>query len=132
MLAATPYLPTPPYAAPKQIVMFGHVTAMKLTHGSYTITFDPELYLSGKTASDYAFAKTGSRDVPNDHVYVDTHLSLTYKVPASAKATVMTNTKATHVALAALARAVSRNPGAVYWIVVAGDKAIELDQQYQP
>ena len=100
---------------------------------------------TGKTASDYAFEHTGSRDVPNDHVTVDPdHRLLTFVVPAGARATVMTNTKnirATRVSIAVLAQVVAGHPPkslalfepkAAFWIVVRTDTAVELDQQYQP
>ncbi len=143
--ARSPFLPAPPYGGPKEIVLFGHIASLKQSGQRWLLRFDPEVMLTGRTASDYAFEHTGSHDVPNDHVTVDPdHQLLTFVVPAGARATVMTNTKnirATRVSIAVLARVVAGHPPkslalfepkAAFWIVVRTDTAVELDQQYQP
>ena len=107
--------------------------------------FDPALLLTGRTASDYALATTGSRDVPNDNLIFDPeHTLLTYLVPAGARVTVVTNRQgitATRVSVAQLARIVAgkavagvkpfepKNP---FWMQVRGDTVVALDQQYTP
>ena len=92
--ARSPFLPSPPYGGPKEIVLFGHIASLKPSGQRWLLRFDPEVMLTGRTASDYAFEKTGSHDVPNDHMFLDPdHQLLTFVVPASARATVMTNTK---------------------------------------
>jgi hypothetical protein len=141
----SPFLPSPPYGGPHEIVLFGHVASLKPSGQRYVLRFDPAILLTGKTASDYAFAKTGSHDVPNDHVTYDPdHTLLTFIVPKSALATVMTNKKsikATRVSIALLARVIAGHapqslrlfePQAAFWIVVRTDTVVEFDQQYQP
>jgi len=146
--ARSPFLPSPPYGGPREIVLFGHLSSLKPSGSRrYTLRFDPAIQLTGKTASAYALAKTGSPDVPNDHITVDPdHQLLTFVVPASARATVITNKhnvgiKATPVSIATLARAVAGHapralglfePPAPFWIVVRTDTVVELDQQYVP
>ena len=77
----------PPLGPPQQPVLFGHVASLVRSGAGYLMKVDPALLLTGKTASDYAFAKTGSRDVPNDNLYFDPeHTLLTYRVPATARA----------------------------------------------
>ena len=85
--------------------------------------------------------------VPNDYyIRNDRQRALTYLVPASAKATVLTNRstiRSTHVPLAELAEIQQgRNPKRRalmdqgnylgYWISVRLDSVRSLDQQYQP
>src|SRR5262249_25871607 len=109
--------------------------------------FDPAIQLTGKTASAYALEKTGSPDVPNDHITYDPdHQLLTFAVPANARATVITNKhnqgiKATRGSIAMVARIVAGHapaslglfePPAPFWIVVRTDTVVELDQQYEP
>jgi hypothetical protein len=145
--ARSPYLPTPPYGGPRQIVLFGHIASLKPSGQRWVLRFDPELMLSGRTASDYAFEKTGSHDVPNDHVLLDPdHTLLTFLVPAYAHATVMTNRgtqgiRATRVSLASLAQLAAGHPPkslhafeprSPFWIVVRTDTVLSLDQQYLP
>jgi hypothetical protein len=143
--ARSPFLPSPPYGPPKEIVLFGHIASLKPSGARWVMRFDPAILLTGKTASAYALEKTGSSDVPNDHVTVDPdHQLLTFLVPTTARATVMTNNrniKATRVSIALLAQVVSGHapkslglfePKAAFWIVVRTDTVVELDQQYQP
>jgi hypothetical protein len=145
--ARSPFLPSPPYRGPREIVLVGHISSLKPSGKRYVMRFDPAILLTGKTASAYALEKSGSSNVPNDHVTYDPdHQLLTFVVPASARATVMTNKrnvgiKATRVSIPLLARVVAGKaprslalfePRAAYWIVVRTDTAVELDQQYQP
>jgi hypothetical protein len=143
--ARSPFLPSPPYGGPHEIVLFGHIASLKPNGKHWVMRFDPAILLTGKTASAYALEKTGSSDVPNDHVTVDPdHQLLSFVVPLSAHATVMTNRgsiKATRVSIPLLAQVVAGDapkslrlfePKAAFWIVVRTDTAVELDQQYQP
>jgi hypothetical protein len=145
--ARSPYLPTPPYGGPKKVVLFGHIASLKPSGARWVLRFDPELMLSGRTASDYAFEKTGSRDVPNDHILLDPdHTLLTFLVPKNARATVMTNRgtrgiRAARVPLAAVAAMGAGHPpkslhvfepSSPFWIVVRTDSVVSLDQQYLP
>jgi len=146
--ARSPFLPTPPYGGPHEIVLFGHLASLKPSGSHrFTLRFDPAIQLTGKTATAYALEKTGSPDVPNDHVTYDPdHQLLTFAVPAGARVTVITNRhgigiKATKVSVATLARVVAGQapaslalfePPAPFWIVVRTDTVVELDQQYVP
>jgi len=145
--ARSPFLPGPPYGGPREIVLFGHVVSLKPSGARWVLRFDPEQMLSGRTASDYAFEKTGSRDVPNDHILLDPdHTALTFLVAKNAHATVLTNRgtqgiRATRVSLPVLAATASGHPPkslhafeppSPFWIVVRTDTVLSLDQQYLP
>jgi len=129
----------PPFGPPREPVLFGHIASLKRSGGGYVMRFDPAILLSGTTATNYAFATTGSRDVPNDNLIFDPdHTLLDYRVPASAHVTVVVNRngiRAVRVSVATLARVLAgtvktfepKNP---FWIVVRGDTVLELDQQY--
>lgn len=134
-------LAAPPFGPPQQPVLFGHVASLVRSGAGYLMKVDPALLLTGKTASDYAFAKTGSRDVPNDNLIFDPeHTLLTYRVPATARVTVVVDRngiKAERVSVARLVQVLAgkvktfepKNP---FWLVVRGDRVVELDQQYLP
>jgi len=141
VVAATPFGP------PRDQVLFGRIASLRPAAGHvYVMRFDPGLWLSGRTATDYARERYGSPDVPNDHlVYDPDHRLFTYVVPADARATVVTNNgsgiTSTRVTVAQLARIVAgkhvvgvkpfeaKNP---FWITVEVDRAVALDQQYTP
>ena len=97
----------------------------------FELRFDPALHLTGSTATQAALEDTGSADVPND-VYVrdESHRLLTYRVPAGADATILTQgTCSTSTSVAQLAASV---PSAGFWILVDGDTVRSVDQQYHP
>jgi hypothetical protein len=134
-------LATPPFGPPRDATLFGHIGSLKPSAGAYVMRFDPAILLSGKTASDYALATTGSRDVPNDNLIFDPeHTLLTYHVPATVRVTVVVNRegiRSERVSVATLRRVLAgkvktfepKNP---FWIVVRGDTVVSLDQQYSP
>jgi hypothetical protein len=135
------------YAPPRELVHSGHVRSLVRRGSRYELRFDPAWWLGGVTAKRAAREDTGSSDVPNDYYVVEEgRRSLTYLVPATARATVLVNTgargiRSVRVGVAELAEIVrGRNPkgrqlyGARlrFWIRVATDTVRSLDQQYQP
>ena len=135
------------YAPPRELVHYGHVRSLVRRGSRYELRFDPAWWLGGVTAKRAAREDTGSGDVPNDYYLVEEgHRSLTYLVPATARATVLVNAgargiRSVRVGVAELAEIVrGGNPrgrplyGARlgFWIRVATDTVRSLDQQYQP
>jgi len=77
------------------------------------LRFDPAWLLSGLTATRASLEDTGSGEVPNDtYTRDERHKLLTFLVPASARATVLTHaTCSTRITVARLARsATPRRP----------------------
>ena len=79
---------------PGESVQFGYVKSLERTGDGYELRFDPAWLLSGITANAAA-AEDGAvepgQPVPNDHYVVDEgHRLLTYRVPADASVTVLT------------------------------------------
>ncbi len=122
------------------------MTSLTRAGGGYRLHFDPALFLSGQTAN-VAAAEDGviprGQVVPNDHYVRDTdHELLTFVVPANAHATVVTSgPSALAVSVPELAQIVrGRNPKhralfepkSAFWIVVANDRVLRLDQEYAP
>jgi len=140
------FLLLPPAAPAGQMVLYGHVKGLRRTGGGYLLRFDPAWFTSGLTASRAKLEDTGSSDVPNDNYVVEEgHRTLTYRLPATARVTVLTNQgtrgiAATRVPVAELARIVNGGPhrklfeplASGVWIRVRVDTVLELDQQYQP
>ena len=136
--------------APSTWTEFGHVKSLERSGRIWLLRFDPEWFLSGVTANKAA-AEDGAvepgQPVPNDNYRVDEgHRLFTYVVPADAKVTVITNRGnpaqlgATPVSAAELARIVNGTStvklfeplDSGVWITIKGDRAVALDQQYQP
>ena len=130
---------------------YGHIRSLTRKGSRYELRFDPALWLSGVTANKAAVADGVIRRgeaVPNDYYIRDEGTRvLTFLVPATAKATVVTlssgSIRSTRVPVSELAQIVKRkNPKgrAVmdrmnafgYWIRVGVDTVRSLDQQYQP
>jgi hypothetical protein len=141
-----PFLPTPPLGAPQQLVVYAHIKSITAKGGSFEAKVDPAEYLSGETANRAAIADKVLQPgdtVPNDHYVRDeSHRLLVYKVPANAHVTVITaGLHATRIPVSELAQIVAgknpkhrslfeaKNP---FWIRVASDTALALDQQYSP
>lgn len=111
---------------------------------------DPALWLTGVTAyhaavEDKAIAPGDA--VANDYYIRDPdHRLLTYRVPSNARVTVLTRTGSgpiptTTISVAELAQIVEgknpkhrrlTEPKAGFWLRIASDRALSLDQQYQP
>jgi hypothetical protein len=148
--AACRMVRTPPSAPVGQTVHYGHARSLTRSGTSYDLRFDPALWLSGSTANRAARedGAIGPREtVPNDYYIRDeSRRLLTYRVPAGARATVITNDArglcSTRVPVSELAQIVrGRNPARRrlfagnrlgYWIRVATDTVRAFDQQYQP
>jgi hypothetical protein len=150
--SATPAL-SAAVAKPRQNVLYGHITSLTRRGGHFEMRFDPAWFLSGVTAHRAAVEDGVIRPgdpVPNDNYIVEEgHRLLTYVVPTSAQATVLTRhgvgpIPATGITVSELAQIVKgRNPKhrqltepkAGFWIRI-GDRypspVLSLDQQYQP
>lgn len=135
---------------PRTLVQYGYVRTLAPAGSAYRLRFDPALFLSGETANRAA-AEDGvvppGEPVPNDYyVRNETKKELTYRVPANAKVTVLTNDfssgiQSTRISVSELAAIVKgRNPQKRklygrhlgFWARIEGDRVIALDQQYQP
>jgi hypothetical protein len=136
------------FAPPRELVLYGHVKTLVKKGRRYELRFDPALWLGGVTANRAAIEdgviKRGEA-VPNDYyVREDGHRLLTYRVPATAHVTVLTQgPRSTVIPVSELAQVVAgKNPRRRhlfdrqnflgYWIRVALDTVRALDQQYQP
>ena len=153
VIAAAPpgavFLPQPPFAPPRQIVFFGRVKSLTGSGSRFVMRVDPAVVLSGVTANRAAVEDkviAPGEVVPNDgYVRDEGHRLLSYLVPRTAHVTVITNPgtgpRATPISVAELAQIVKgRNPNKRplfepnngFWIRVAGDRTLALDQQYSP
>jgi hypothetical protein len=146
--ASTPSM----FGPPRELVLYGHVKTLTRKGARYELRFDPAWWLGGTTANRAAIedGRIPPGDVvPNDYYIRDeTHRLLTYRVPANARATVITlggspGPRSTAIPVSELAQIVKgRNPKRRrlfvpgnrlgFWIRVATDTVRALDQQYQP
>jgi len=141
----------PRAAAAGQLGTYGHIRALTRKGARYELRFDPALSLSGVTANRAAVEDKvvePGEPVPNDYYIRDeSRKLLTYLVPAAARVTVLTNPgtgpRSVTVSVGELSQIVKgrnpksrplfgtrNNPG--YWLLVDADRAISIDQQYQP
>ena len=136
------------FSPPLTLVQYGHIKSIKAVGGAYELRLDPAYWLQGLTAQRAA-AQAG-QTVEDDYYILDPdHRQLTYKLPASAAATVLTNSaggiKSTRVPISELAQIVrGKNPkhrpllenGSLrtlgYWVKTKIDQVVSIDQQYQP
>lgn len=149
---------TPPASAfmphgafgPRQVVFFGYVRSLTRSGNHYVARIDPTLILTGVTASTAGVEDKILRPgegVPNDYYERnETRRALTYRVPASAHVTVLTNPgtgpRSTLVPVSELAQIVKGGnpknrpglwtPASGFWIRVEADRALALDQAYRP
>jgi hypothetical protein len=137
-----------PFTPPRQLVFFGYVKAVTPQGKGFLLRVDPAQYLSGETANRAAIADgviPPGDVVPNDHYIRDEgHRLLTYSIAPSAHVTVLTyrdGIRQTRIPVAELGQIVKgRNPRQRrlfepkngFWIRVASDRALSLDQQYSP
>jgi hypothetical protein len=133
---------------PRELVFYGHVKSLKRAAGGFELRVDPAVWLGGLTAQRAAVedkAIAPGEAVPNDYYIRDEgHGLLTYRVPASARVTVLTykgGIRGTPISVSEYADLLAgRNPNhrrlfepkAGFWIRVATDTVRSLDQQYQP
>jgi hypothetical protein len=130
--------------APAETVLFGHIESLTRKGSGYELRFDPALLLTGETAS-VAAAEDGAvapgEPVPNDNYVVDEgHRLFTYRVPATAKVTVLaTSPESTPITVAELAQIVAGEHGPLwepietgFWLRARIDTVLSLDQQYHP
>ena len=136
------------FSPPRELVYYGHVTAVKRVGAGFEVRVDPAIWLTGESANRAAREDKvipAGEPVPNDYyVREDGHRLLTFFAAPGARATVLTyagQILSTRVPLTELAEIVKgRNPKKRklyepkngYWIRVAGDRALTLDQQYTP
>jgi len=129
--------------------LFGHINALSRQGRGLVLRFDPALFTSSVTANTAA-AEDGvvpkGQPVPNDNYVVEEgHRLLSYRLPASARVTVLTRHGTgplgeTAVSVAELGRLVnggSHRPlleplDSGVWIRVHIDAVCSLDQQYRP
>ena len=143
--SASPFLPTPPLGPPRETVFYGHANSLARRSGHWELRVDPAFFLSGLAAQRAAVedgAIAPGDPVPNDYyTRDDSHRLLTFRVAPRARVTVMTvGPTATAITVSELARALAGKPtphrlwepGAGYWIRVAGDTVRGMDQQYTP
>jgi hypothetical protein len=137
-----------PFTPPRQLVFFGYAKAVTPQGKGFLLRVDPAQYLSGVTANRAAIEDgviPPGDVVPNDHYIRDEgHRMLTYSIAAGAHVTVLTyqgGIRQTRIPVAELGQIVKgRNPRKRqlfgrkngFWIQVASDRALSLDQQYSP
>ena len=135
---------------PQQTVFFGYAKSLTRRGARYLMRVDPELVLSGVTANTAALEDKAIRpgeSVTNDYYLLDEgHRLLSYLVPRKAHVTVITNRgtgpRSTVVGVDELSSILKgKNPRSRpglwspisgFWIRVAGDRALALDQAYRP
>lgn len=135
---------------PRQLVFFGFVKSVTPTGSRYVMRADPALVLTGVTATTAAVEDKVLRPgepVPNDYYIRDeAHRLLTYRVPATAHVTVLTNPgtgpRSTTVTVFEFSQIVkgknpARRPGlwgpaSGFWIRIEADKALTINQAYRP
>ena len=142
----------PRATAAGEVTFYGRIASLTRRGRVFELRFDPSWLLRGETARRAAVADGAlppGEPVPNDSYTRDeTHRLLTFDVPPTAHATVITTAgtrglTATSVPVGELAQIVrGRNPrhrplfapgnGLGFWIQVSVDRVTSLDQQYHP
>jgi hypothetical protein len=133
---------------PRALAIYAHIRSLTRRGPRYELRFDPAWWLGGTTANRAAVEDgviPPGDIVPNDYyVREESRRLLTYRVPLTARATVVTaGPRSTSIAVAELAEIVKgRNPRGRrllvpgnrlgFWIRVRLDTVRSLDQQYQP
>jgi hypothetical protein len=139
------------FSPPREQVLYGHIKTLTRVGARYQLRFDPAWWLGGTTANRAAVEDRvipPGDVVPNDYYVRDeTHRLLTYRVPATARATVLTTSaccvRSTVIPISELAQIVKgRNPRQRrlyvpgnrlgFWARAVIDTVRSLDQQYQP
>ncbi len=140
---------TPPAARAGESAVWGHIESLTRKGRHFELRFDPAWWLGGVTAK--RAAAEDKRDFTNDYYVIDeSHRLLTYFVPRTVRATVVTHGRAgicsAAVTVSELVQIVEgKNPnhrplfaqpnGFGFWIIVNfryPNAVRSLDQQYQP
>jgi hypothetical protein len=129
---------------PAEQVEFGYIRSLRRTGSRYLLRFDPAWFLSGETAN-VAAAEDGvvppGEPVPNDNYVVNEgHRLLTYRVPPTARVTVLKDGEnGSRISVAQLVACGSPFGKPLweplttgFWIRVKVDTVRSLDQQYRP
>ena len=128
-------LPRPTPAGQQR--MFGQVVSLRKAGARYVLRFRPAWLLSGHAAEQIMLAKTGSRDVPNDSITVDSHRLFSFLVSPTAKVVVLGprgQPCAIPTTVAALAAKPKAHPNH-FWIRLSAEypnPVLELEEQYHP
>lgn len=106
--AGSPFLPTPPFGPPREIVLYAHAKSLVRRGRHWELRVDPAQFLSGLTAQRAAVedgAIAAGDAVPNDYYTRDeSHRLLTFRVAPRARITVIApGLKATAIAVPELA-----------------------------
>jgi hypothetical protein len=135
---------------PRIVVQYAHVKSLRRVGGRSILRVDPALWLTGVTAYHAAVedkAIPPGEAVPNDYYTLDPdHRLLTYRVPSSARVTVLTRSgtgpiPTTTISVAEFTQIIQgknpkhrrlTEPTAGFWLRVASDRVLSLNQQYQP
>jgi hypothetical protein len=135
---------------PRVVVQYAHVKSLRRTGSRFVMRVDPALWLAGVTAyhaavDDKAIAPGDA--VANDYYIRDPdHRLLTYRVPSNAGVTILTREgtgpiPTTTISVAEFTQIIQGKnpkhrqllePKAGFWLRVAIDSVLSLDQQYQP
>jgi hypothetical protein len=142
--------PAQTFVPPSPRSQYGEIRSLTRKGARYELRFDPAFWLSGLTANRAAEEDGAIRPgegVPNDYYIRDERKrALTYRVPASARVTVVTSgsrgLRSTRVPVSEFAELVKgRNPKGRQllgrppfgvWIRVALDTVRSIDEQYRP
>jgi hypothetical protein len=135
---------------PQATTMYAHVKSVRRSGNRWLMRVDPALWLTGITAYRAALedgAIKPGEAVANDYYIRDSeHRLLTYLVAANAPITVLTRhgqgaIPTQTIDVAELAQIIKGKnpkhrgllePKAGFWLRLAGDRTVALDQQYQP
>jgi hypothetical protein len=150
LVPAAPAAQLPPATPAGQLVFYGHIKSLRPNGGGYRLRLDPALLLEGTTAHAAAVADLPGGTPQIDAFYArdESHALLTFVVPRSARATVITmrpdnGVRSTRVGVAELARLIrGENPrhrallasplAFGFWVRVDIDQVRSLDAQYRP
>jgi hypothetical protein len=130
-------------------LQFGYIRGLVHAGGEYKLRVALALWLTGDTglraAVEDGTLAPGARALPDDVYIRDVAVVLTYRLPAGAEITVVTNEQSRVGSERISARELfdllrDRNPSHIpllsknfgFWIQTSGDSVIRLEQQYHP
>ena len=131
-----PLRPPEPTPAGQQR-LFGQIVSLRKAGGRYVLRFRPAWLLSGYPAEQIMLAQTGSRDVPNDSITVDSNQRFTFLVAPTASVFLLGSRGQPCAIPATVATLAKRLKGHRnhFWIRVSAkypSPVLELDEQYHP